>query len=154
MVQSWIPVSDDSDFSLQNLPYGIFSTAEHDRRIGVAIGDQVLDLKALRQSQVFSGLGFDTSTLLEPTLNLYAGQGRNVHRKVRALLQELLQSQTSLGHVLRDNQELKQKALVPSENVEMHLPMSIGDYTDFFTSPYHAQNVSITRQGDGNFADS
>lgn len=154
MMPSWISVSDDSDFSLQNLPYGIFSTPELDRRIGVAIGDQVLDLKVLCQSEIFTGLGFDTSTLQESTLNLYAGQGRKVHRKVRALLQELLQSQTSLGHVLRDNQELKEKALVPLEHVQMHLPMSIGDYTDFFTSPYHAQNVCMARHLGRGFTDS
>ncbi|KAH8893598.1 fumarylacetoacetase [Thozetella sp. PMI_491] len=145
---SWVPIGDDSDFSLQNLPYGVFSTRATEQRIGVAVGGHVLDLKLLARSHIFVSLGFDTSTLEEPTLNKYSGLGRKVHRKVRALLQDILRYDTSVGHVLRDNAVLREQALIPVQEVQMHLPMAIGDYTDFFTSPYHARNCTdIFRPG-------
>lgn len=142
---SWIEISDESDFSLQNLPYGVFSTSSLDARIGVAIGNYVLDLKVLAQNGVFQGLGeFDSSSLQHSTLNAYASLGRSVHRRVRGFLQDLLGSESSTGHLLRDNAELRSQALIPMDQAQMHLPMAIGDYTDFFVGPHHSQNVSIT----------
>src|SRR5690349_15178238 len=129
---SWIPIEDGSDFSLQNLPYGIFSTTNSDARIGVAIGGYVLDLKVLATEGVFKVPGLKTQTLQQPTLNAYAALGKNVHSGVRQRLQDLLEKDTQSGHVLRDNQQLRAKALVPLSKVQMHLPMTIGDYTDFF----------------------
>jgi fumarylacetoacetase len=142
---SWILIADDSDFSLQNLPYGIFSTENLDRRIGVAIGDYVLDLKALAQDDIFAFLNFDSVTLEATTLNAYASLEKNVHRNVRKLLQEILSQDTPLGSVLRDHTIRRERVLVPLASAKMHMPMQIGDYTDFFVGLYHAQNVcSIT----------
>lgn len=141
---SWVPVSKESDFSLHNLPYGVFSTTQSGPRIGVAIGDSVLDLKVLAQEQVFGDLQFDTTTLEEPTLNAYASLGRESHRKVRQLLQDLLREDTKLGTVIRDNVALRQRAIISQNDVIMHLPMAIGDYTDFFVGYSHAVNVSCT----------
>jgi len=141
---SWIPIATDSDFSLQNLPYGVFSTtSETGPRIGVAVGDQVLDLKALAQSGAFASLAkdFDMTSLEEPTLNRYATLGRELHRKVRTFLQDILAENTTLGHVLRDQSTLRSASVIPMQSVKMHLPVSIGNYTDFFTTPHHAQNV-------------
>lgn len=138
---SWVPIDNDSDFCLENLPYGIFSTETLDRRHGIAIGSYVLDLKVLAQNGVFSTLDGCSSTLEEQTLNGYAALGRSVHRRVRALLQNLLRSDTSLGHILRDNTPFRDQVLIPLEQVEMHMPMAVGDYTDFYTSPHHARNV-------------
>src|SRR4051812_8441471 len=101
---SWLQVPNDSDFSLWNLPYGVFSTADSGPRIGVAIGEHVLDLKVLAQEQVFDDLEFDVATLERETLNAYADLGRSVHGKVRRKLQQLLQENTQFGDVLRDNQ--------------------------------------------------
>lgn len=141
---SWIEISDESDFSLQNLPYGVFSTSSLDTRIGVAIGNYVLDLKALAQKGVFRTLdGFDSSCLQSSALNAYAGLGRPVHRRVREFLLELLGSESSTGHLLRDNKELQGQVLISMDQVQMHLPMAIGDYTDFFVGPHHSQNVSV-----------
>lgn len=139
---SWIEISETSDFSLQNLPYGVFSTDNTNRRIGVAIGDYVLDLKVLAQEGVFADLGFDTSTLEQSTLNAYAALRRPVHRIVRSRLQQLLSRDTGLGAVLRDNVELRRKSVILQSSVQMHLPMAIGDYTDFFVGLHHAVNVS------------
>jgi hypothetical protein len=63
---SWIPGAAESGFSLQNLPYGVFSTAVLDRRIGVAVGDQILDMRAMSEEGMLDDLQFDTETLLEP----------------------------------------------------------------------------------------
>ncbi len=147
-MESWVPVKSDSDFSLQNLPYGIFSNRNrHDltqnRRVGVAIGEYVVDLTTLAEARVFDGVGFHADVLRQSTLNQYASLGHKVHRDVRSLLQQLLKVDTLLGNVFRDNSELRGSALIPMQDVELHLPMNIGDYTDFFTSTNHAQNVSI-----------
>ena len=139
---SWVHVPDDSDFSLQNLPYGVFSTTDTGSRIGVAIGDDVLDLKILVQEHIFDDLDFDSTTLERTTLNAYAGLGQNVHGKVRKKLQQLLEKDTQLGSRLRDNQELRKRCLIPQNSVSMHLPVVVGEFTDFFIGLHHAKNVS------------
>lgn len=139
---SWLEIDNDSDFSFHNLPYGIFSTEDsRRRRIGVAVGDYILDMKALVQEHLFENCNFDTSTLEQETLNSYAALGKTLHRQVRLILQDLLSIDTALGHMLRDHPERKKKILIPIHKAQMHLPMDIGDYTDFFVGQYHAQNV-------------
>jgi fumarylacetoacetase len=113
-----------------------------DPRIGVAIGDYVLDLKVLATEGNFEITGLETQTLKQPTLNAYAALGKNVHSGVRQRLQSLLAKDTESGDVLRDNAGLRKKALVPLKNVQMHMPMDIGDYTDFFVGLHHAVTVS------------
>ena len=134
---------ENSDFPLHNLPYGVFSTEGSGPRIGVAIGDYVLDLKVLAKDQVFADIkpGFDDTTVEDSTLNAYAGLGKEVHRAVRNKLWRLLEKDTQLGDILRDHQDRRDRALVPSSRVKMHLPMHIGDYTDFFVGLHHAENV-------------
>ena len=139
---SWIHTGDDSGFSLDVLPYGIFNTENLDARIGVAIGRYILDLKALAQEGLFTTIDFDSSALMGSTLNVYAALRKQVHKQVRGLLQELLAHETSRGTELRDNQNRRDRVLVKMSDATLHLPMSIGDYTDFFVGPYHAQNVS------------
>ncbi|KAH8174570.1 fumarylacetoacetate (FAA) hydrolase family protein [Sarocladium implicatum] len=141
-MHSWVPVDHDSDFALQNLPYGIFSTSSHQPRCGVAIGAFVLDMQLLAAHDVFEDLSFDHNVFKDRTLNRYAALGLDVQRQVRQRLQDILRADTAKGHVLRDNNALREKALVPMSEVEMHLPMFIGDYTDFYTSPHHAKNCT------------
>jgi len=138
---SWIEVPPGCDFTLANLPYGVFSSNSSEHRIGTAIGEYALDLKKLAQEGIFSDIPFDPTTLESATLNNYAALGRDVHRKVRSFLQELLRVDTSHGSILRDNPERIQRVLIRLCDVTMHLPMEIGDYTDFFVGIYHAQNV-------------
>lgn len=141
---SWISVTDDSDFSLSNLPYGVFSNADAGPRIGVAIGDNVLDVKSLANEHVFDDLDFDVATLTEKNLNAFAGLGRDVTSRVRRRLQQLLERDSQLSSVLRDNHERRKKCLLPLDSVTMHLPVAVNDYTDYFIGLYHAQNVSCT----------
>jgi fumarylacetoacetase len=141
-MRSWISIPLDSDFSLQNLPYGVFSISQDSsRRIGVAIGDIVLDLKGLAQDGVFEDIEFDSRTLQQTTLNSYAGLGQGIHGQVRRKLQLLLAENTQLGHVLRDNLDRRQRCLFPRDSVSMHMPLLVGDFTDFFVGLHHANNV-------------
>jgi fumarylacetoacetase len=140
---SWVEIPTESDSSLRNLPYGVFSTASLSPRIGTDIGPYVLNLKALAQDGVFSSIPFDSSTRERPTLNEYASLGKDVHLAVRKLLLEILKKDTLLGTTLRDNEERKRKVLSPLSDAKMHLPMQIGDYTDFFVGVHHARNVSM-----------
>ena len=141
---SWITIEETSHFSLRNLPYGVFSTEGSSPRIGVAVGDYVLDLKVLAREGVFDDLNlkFDVTTLEQSTLNAYAALPKAVHLEVRAGLQKLLDKGTQYGGLLRDNKARHEKAIIPLVNVQMHLPMVIGDYTDFFIGLHHAETVS------------
>ena len=97
---SWLTISPESDFSIDNLPYGVFSTAKWAKRIGAAIGDHVLDLKMLLQEvSDFSNLPLE-ATLQKSTLNAYAALPKHVHQTVRSTLQECLSADTRLGAAL------------------------------------------------------
>ena len=140
-MESWIPVAAKSDFSLQNLPYGIFSTEKLTKRIGVAIGDYILDLKALSLETGFISSLSLGSALQSSTLNAYAALLKETHRKVRSVLQDFLVDGTKFGCEIRDDAVLRSKILASASQATMHVPFEIGDYTDFLLSPYHAINV-------------
>ncbi|KAL1961574.1 hypothetical protein VTN77DRAFT_1426 [Rasamsonia byssochlamydoides] len=141
-MNSWLPVHPDSDLSLHNLPYGTFSTSTLSNRIGTAVGDHVLDLRTLAEDGIFDCLGFDASTLRESTLNKFANLGREAHRALRKYLQELLREDTPRPGLLRDHIDRRNIVVIPLDEVQMHLPMELGDYTDFFVGLHHAQNCS------------
>lgn len=140
MLQSFIPVTPESHFPIQNLPYGIFSTPADSRpRVGVAIGEWVLDLAVLEQTGHFPHF-YTTDIFNQPGLNKFMALGGTAWRETRAALQDLLAVDTP---VLRDNSALRQQALHPMSEVTMHLPANIGDYTDFYSSKEHATNVGM-----------
>ncbi|KAM7428859.1 hypothetical protein ABFA07_020222 [Porites harrisoni] len=145
---SFLQVSQDSHFPLQNLPYGVFSTSVNPRhRIGVAIGEHVLDLCGI--SEFFTGpvMSQRKAALQEPTLNAFMGLGREAWKETRDTLQRILS--TNEG-ILRDNSNLQSRCLIPQSQVEMHLPAVIGDYTDFYSSKNHATNVGTMFRGKEN----
>ena len=133
MLRSFIEVSENSHFPIQNLPYGVFSIDGAERRIGVAIGEYVLDLTSLQQRGLLEGRYFQSTTL-----NSFISSGKTEWSRVRAHVQDLLDSNTPL---LRDNTELRSQVIIPQNKVTMHLPVEIGDYTDFYSSREHASNV-------------
>ncbi|MGM8872292.1 fumarylacetoacetase [Psychrobacter sp. 2Y5] len=134
---SFIDVAKDSDFSIHNLPYGIFSeTANEQRRAGVAIGEQVLDLSILESEGLLSlegGPYFD-----QPTLNAFIDSGRDNWTTARKTIQTLLSTDNK---DLSDNQDLIDKALFKQADVTMHLPVQVPGFTDFYSSKEHATNV-------------
>ncbi|KIX94411.1 uncharacterized protein Z520_09797 [Fonsecaea multimorphosa CBS 102226] len=150
-LKSWFPIPKSSHFSLTNLPFGIISTASKPTpRPAVAIGEHCLDLQEFAASGAFSSLGFDVSCFSKSTLNDFAALGRPVHRSVRKYLQDVFVDNTSLPDVLQSNKSLQEKCLIPKEQVEMHMPMHIGDYTDFYAGKNHAFNVGCLFRGPDN----
>jgi len=155
MAGSWVPdVSPSSEFSLENLPFGIVTTPnDPSPHAAVAIGSSVLDLKVLAAhtsavlASLFPGLAGHEDVFRQPTLNAFAQLGRAVHREVRSGLRDLLSSDTSCPEVLRDNAELREKAILPQRSVKMHLPMAIGDYTDFYAGYHHAFAIGTMFRG-------
>ncbi|KIW18337.1 fumarylacetoacetase [Exophiala spinifera] len=149
--KSWVLIPKGSHFSLANLPFGIISTSSKSTpRPAVAIGDHCLDLQEFSASGAFSSLGIDVSVFSKPTLNDFAALGRPVHRSVRKYLQDVFAESTSNPQALRDNKTLQEKCLIPRSEVTMHVPMHIGDYTDFYAGKNHAFNVGCLFRGPDN----
>ncbi|MDR3372244.1 MAG: fumarylacetoacetase [Ancalomicrobiaceae bacterium] len=136
ILTSFVPVATDSHFPIQNLPYGVFSRPGEPRRVGVAIGDRILDLAVLGQAGL---LGAHVATVFaEPTVNAFMQLGPDCWRAVRRHITEVLGADCP---VLRDDAELRARALIPMAAATLHLPAAIGDYTDFYSSRHHASNV-------------
>ncbi|KAK4168470.1 hypothetical protein QBC43DRAFT_254255 [Cladorrhinum sp. PSN259] len=160
--ESWIPTySPSSEFSLANIPFGIITTRDDPApRVAVAIGSSVLDLKVLAShvdsdnlKLAFSGIEDITKvthTFSQSTLNAFAQLGRPVHRLVRQGIQALLKKDTPFPSILRDNEDLQKKAIIHQRDVRMHLPMNIGDYTDFYAGYHHAYHVGVMFRGPDN----
>ena len=147
-MSSWVEISGESHFSLQNLPYGVFSTAgEAGTRLGVAVGDQVLDLSKV--SHLFTGplMKDQQEVLRSHNLNRLMGLSHLHWAETRATITDLL---SSSNPVLRDDTELRRVALLAQTDVTMHLPADIGDYTDFYSSLDHATNVGTMFRGKEN----
>uniref|UniRef100_A0A9J7YRZ0 Fumarylacetoacetase n=1 Tax=Cyprinus carpio carpio TaxID=630221 RepID=A0A9J7YRZ0_CYPCA len=145
---SFVKVEEKSDFSYHNLPYGVFSTPDNPRhRIGIAIGDQILDLSVIKH--LFNGpaLGPHQDVFEQPTLNAFMALGYDAWREARKCLQMLLAANES---TLRDDVNLRSRAFVQQSSAVMHLPAEIGDYTDFYSSRDHATNVGIMFRGKEN----
>ncbi len=145
---TFVPVAPGSDFPLANLPYGVFSTPDQEKpRIGVRIGDYVLDLRVIEHRGFFKPVFGDEHVLCKWSLNKFMSLGRPAWRAVREILTNLLRADEP---TLRDDAKLRGEALIPAERVRMHLPCEIGDYTDFYSSKEHATNVGIMMRGKDN----
>jgi len=135
--KSWINIPENNDFPIQNLPFGIYSIGGSKPRACVAIGEQLADLYELAErgylDQTYSG-----DLFLQSTLNSMMSKGKNGVRKLRNDLAELFDSENPK---LRDNEDDKNAVLKMQKEVHMHLPIEIGDYTDFYSSIEHATNV-------------
>jgi len=145
-LRSFIPVDAASDFPIQNLPYGVFSTsALPTPRIGVAIGDYVLDLWELEQDCRLNvgELGIFSASTLNPFMAL----GPEVWTLTRTRISELLRR---VNPELRDNPALRKRALVPMAQAKLQLPITVAGYTDFYSSKEHATNVGVMFRGKDN----
>jgi fumarylacetoacetase len=149
VLRSFVPVAPESHFPIQNLPYGVFRRRPDDRpHIGVAIGDHILNLPSLVERDLF-----DVSTLqggdvfLHPTLNPFLSRGCPAWQAARSIISRLL---CDSEPTLRDNPSLRDQALIPMSDVEMLLPIRIGNYTDFYSSREHATNVGTMLRGADN----
>ena len=148
-LRSFVEVSAASHFPIQNLPYGVFRPRDGGApRVGVAIGDRVLDLSVLEEKALFKRPEIhDQRPFSAPSLNGFMAMGRPVWRAVRQRISHLLHANTS---TLRDDAALRAQALHRMEDVEMLLPAQIHDYTDFYSSREHATNVGTMFRGKDN----
>ena len=126
-----IEIPSNSDFSSDNLPFGVFSTATTKARIGVALGNHIIDLKALSHYHQFD---FDTSVFEQNVLNDFIALGKEKTTQVRRTIQEWIGESTSILYQ-------KDDVFVLQTDATMHLPIRVGDYTDFYSSKEHATNV-------------
>ncbi len=147
--RSFVDVPPDSHFPIQNLPFGVFRPRVASiPRVGVAIGDCVLDLAVLAESRLFDGPSLAGSRVFhEDSLNAFMELGRPAWREARATLTRLLRADEPR---LRDDEGLRDAALWRTASVELLPPASIGDYTDFYSSREHATNVGTMFRGADN----
>jgi fumarylacetoacetase len=137
-LKSWVEVPKDSDFPIQNLPFGIFKTKYLTPVAGVAIGNYVLDLVYLHENGFLDGLGLPVGIFNQRYLNDFMALGKKKAREVRERISELLQSENA---ELRDNMAAREIALIPMNEVQMVMPVRVPNYTDFYSSEEHATNV-------------
>ncbi|HVP11539.1 MAG TPA: fumarylacetoacetase [Phycisphaerae bacterium] len=148
-LRSFVLVTAESHFPIQNLPYGVFRPTRGERpRVGVAIGDMVLDLSVLESRGLFAEANFGTARVFDrPSLNKFMSLGRPAWRQARQTISWLLREDE---RTLRDDQSLRRSALIPAASAEMCIPVEIGDYTDFYSSREHATNVGMMFRGKEN----
>lgn len=131
---SWLKIAPDSDFSLHNLPFGIFETADRTPRAGIAIGDHIVDLAAAAGAGLFGKRRFFQRVFEKNTLNEFIALGKPATNRIRRKVQDWL----TASSVAPANAA---QILVERKTARMHLPISVGDYTDFYSSIEHATNV-------------
>jgi fumarylacetoacetase len=137
-LKSFVAVARDSHFPIQNLPYGVFTTpANYAPRVGVAIGDLVLDLSALEQAGLLDVVPGER-LFNRSTLNAFIERGPEVWRRAREAISELLRAENAK---LRDDARLRARAFTSQSAAKMLLPLAIPGYTDFYSSKEHATNV-------------
>lgn len=139
LLKSWVQVANDSDFTIYNLPFGVFRNKRLSPRIGVAIGDKIVDLRALQEAGFFNDIKLDDDVFSQDYLNSFIALGKATTKKVRERVQQLLHE---------DNVELKDhqsrgKIIIGMKEAEMMMPLKIGDCTSFVGRPKH---LSIPKQ--------
>jgi fumarylacetoacetase len=136
--KSWLEVPENSDFPIQNIPFGVFLTKDDVITIGTRIGDFAIDLGALQQLNYFEGIELTDDMFMQDTLNDFISDGKKTWRLVRNRIAELFDIK---NQQLQNNAEHRETVVFKMEDVEMQLPVLIGDYTDFYSSKEHATNV-------------
>lgn len=139
-MKSWLSISPRHDFSIYNIPFGIFSDSSHSlKRAGAALGDYIVDLNALYQHGFFSDISAISQNVFEKnSLNEFLGLGNETCEKVRKKIQSLFSVHNS---ALKEKSDLHSKILISSAHAQNFLPIKIGDYVDFYSSLAHATNV-------------
>ncbi len=137
-LKSWVTVPANSDFPIQNLPFGIFSEGANDKRVGVALGDKIIDLYQLASFGYLNNTSFSASDFEQDTLNAMMLKGKAANRILRNRISEIFEESND---ELKKNEQHVAQILSNQKDCELHLPVQIGDYTDFYSSEQHAYNV-------------
>jgi fumarylacetoacetase len=136
--KSWIEVSKESDFPIQNIPFGVFLTRENDITIGTRIGDCAIDLGAMQRLGYFDGIPLTDDMFMQDTLNDFISDGKKTWRLVRNRIAEIFDFN---NNTLKHHTEHRRIILFSMDEIEMQMPVLVGDYTDFYSSKEHATNV-------------
>ncbi|MCG8474790.1 MAG: fumarylacetoacetase [Cytophagales bacterium] len=134
--ETWFPVHEDSGYGLENLPYGIFSFGKEEKTACVRLGEHVVDLAALHSLDFFEGLELPSGVFRKENLNAFMGEARALHQAVRKRLIDLFRKNTDYRI-----KETAGQIMLPLSKVNLHPPVRVGDYTDFYSSEQHAYNV-------------
>jgi len=137
-LSSWLAVPENSDFPIQNIPFGVFLTRDDVITIGTRIGDHAIDLGALHQLGYFNEIPLTDDIFLQDTLNDFISDGKKTWRLVRNRISQLFDKN---NQELQKNKDHQKIVLFTMDEIEMQLPVQIGDYTDFYSSKEHATNV-------------
>lgn len=147
-MKSFIDIDPESDFSVYNIPFGIFKPSTNKKpRVCTAIGNYVLDLSVIESAGLLSFKSAGKNFFEKSSLNSFFSLGRKTCSEIRLAIQNLLNDDNP---VLRDDSELREKAFYNIGDVIMCLPVEIGDYTDFYSSREHATNVGAMFRGKDN----
>ena len=136
--KSWLTVPENSDFPIQNIPFGVFLTRDDIITIGTRIGDYAIDLGALHQLGYFEGIPLTEDIFLQDTLNDFISDGKKTWSAVRNRISEIFDIDNP---GLQNNEAHRDVVLFSMNEIEMQLPVQIGDYTDFYSSKEHATNI-------------
>jgi fumarylacetoacetase len=142
--ESWVPIPADSDFPLENLPFGVFGARNGEDHIGVAIGDSIFDLHEAAEAGLFDGVLIECAPLAAPTLNQLLAFGPATWSAIRVRTKQLLSSN---DEAVRHG-KTSERMIVKQRDVKMSLPFEVIDYVDFYSSIEHATNLGkILRPG-------
>ena len=133
-LNSWVNISETSGFTLQNLPFAIFSNSEKSPRVASAVGEYVIDIAALHSLGFLNVHGLLPDHIINHYLNDFIALGKEITNRVRIQLSEILTE----GH---EAENYRSKFLIPMDEVELLMPVKVGNYTDFYSSKEHATNV-------------
>ena len=136
--KSWLTVEKNSDFPIQNIPFGVFLTKDDITTIGTRIGNYVIDLAALQQLGYFEGIPLTDDIFMQDSLNDFIADGRTTWRLVRNRIADIFDAK---NQKLKDHKVHRDVVIFNIDEIEMLLPVEIGDYTDFYSSKDHATNV-------------
>lgn len=138
-LKTWIPVPANSDFPIQNIPFGIIQPKGATPRPATRIGNTVIDLSILSDHGFFDELDIENyGVFYAPALNDLIALGKPVTNALRLRLSNLFNKENK---ELQENTEVKNQALLSFDDVEMMMPVEVGDYTDFYSSIEHATNI-------------
>ncbi|MCR9154139.1 MAG: fumarylacetoacetase [Bacteroidetes bacterium] len=145
--KSWIEVPTNSDFPIQNIPFGVFLANDDHISIGTRIGDTAVDLAAMHQLGYFEGISLPEDVFLQDTINDFITLGKPTVRQVRNRIAEVFDVNNS---GLQNQAQHQETILFPVEELQMLMPVFIQDYTDFYSSREHATNVGVMFRGKEN----
>ncbi|PID71282.1 MAG: fumarylacetoacetase [Flavobacteriales bacterium] len=136
--KTWLPTEKNTEFPIQNIPFGVFLTRDDVITIGTRIGDFAIDLGALHQLGYFKGIPLTDDIFLQDTLNDFIADGQITWRLVRNRIADIFDVNNDS---LKNNKAHRDKVIFTMEEIEMQMPVDVGDYTDFYSSKEHATNV-------------